>query len=373
VSTEPPAHSPSTLRSVTPPGGRVAPPSPAPSANPPRQAAPVATVARPQAPALIQASPVMPRPAVPLPAPQTPPWEQTQQDGRTDLVAPTSARDRLKVSAEAARARRRLYLIFGGAGLVALLLGVFFLVKVLTKPVEKPQEPPKVVGPTTYYVGPDEEIRTIGGALLRVRRGDTIIVRADVIREMIQIDAQKARSLKGVRILADEKQRVVWKPFDKPNPDAKLLSLEDADDFVIKGFDFDGEGKIKTLVGLLCDCRNIHFEDVKFRGYLETGMRFTNCTSPQKKNEEPKKSEVSKRVEVSKAEFTSPDKPPLIFEVFKEFPNNPRNEKIVIDDDCKFIGSPTVFRIIDLPGGESNDVKLPKTLAVQDVPRPPRR
>src|SRR5205823_446814 len=157
---------------------------------------------------------------------------------------------------EAARARRRLFLIFGGAGLLAFLVGGFFLIRALTRPVEKPPDTPRVVGPATYYVGPDEEIRTINGALLKVRRGDTIIVRADVIRDYIQVDANRARNLKGVRLLADDKQRVVWKPIDKPHADTKLLSLEDADDFVIKGFDFDGEGKINTLVGLLCDCRN---------------------------------------------------------------------------------------------------------------------
>src|SRR5262249_58460841 len=132
-------------------------------------------------------------------------------------------------------------------------------------------------------------------------------------------------------------------------------SLKDVEAFVIKAFDFDGEGKIKTLVGLLCNCRKVVLDDVKFRGYLETGLRFTNCSSTRKQS-----AEVNKRAEVSRAEFTplAADKPPMIFEVFKEFPENPRNDHIVVNDDCKFGDATTVFSIIDLQNGENKDLKL---------------
>ena len=50
-----------------------------------------------------------------------------------------------------------------------------------------------------------------------------------------------------------------------------------------------------------------------------------------------------------------------------------RGEHIVAAGPASEVETPKDVRIIDLPNGESKDVKLPKTLAVQDVPRPPRK
>src|SRR6185295_2636171 len=122
--------------------------------------------------------------------------------------------------------------------------------------------------------------------------------------EMIQIDEHRARTLKGVRIEADEKRGTVsWKPLTNPKPNVKLIYFNDVEDFVIKGFTFDGENKIQSLIGLNCNCRNIVFEDVKFKGYTDAGVRFTNCMAT-----------ANRPVVLTRAEFNG-DKPPVVLEV----------------------------------------------------------
>jgi hypothetical protein len=299
----------------------------------------------------------------------TPHWEQFASDtvapprpGTGDGVAPASSqrRGRRPVRQEPDGTNTRLLLILGTVGVLAAAVLVVVLWRVFSQD-DSPPPPPGPKGPMTFFVGTGEEHATVEAALRKAHRGDRIVVRSD-IREALRIDEHRARTLKGVRIEADERRGTIhWRPLTTPKPDVQLISFNDVEDFVIKGFVFDGENKIQSLIGLACNCRNVVFEDVKLKGYTETGVHFANCVGT-----------AERPVVLTKAEFTS-DKPPIYLEVFKEFPNHPSNDHVIVKDDCKFTGSTSVKVIIDLPGGKILDVKLPPVLKREDMPRPPRK
>jgi serine/threonine protein kinase len=355
----PPSPAPSpggtTLRTATPPVKPNAPtsaPPPAPARpTPPTKTVPAPGAAAPQpaAQVAVQSPPAAPRPAPAAPqepAPEVPPWELPAPDtvdrrGQLD-TAPSSerTRQRLAQSKEAERTRRRLYWIMGGAGLAGLALIGFLIVKALSSDdsqKSRPEDKPR--GPTTYFVGPEEENLTINAALNRVVPGDRIVVRTDLpLREEIYLDQHK-KHVRDIRIEADPARPVVWlpppaappKPGEKPQPPKPLLQLLDVHGLTLKGFILDGENRLPSLINLSCGCRNVTLDGLELRNYTEMGIGFYNCLAT-----------ANQPVTLTRLKANSA-LPPITFKIRDYFKSGfSANSHIIVKDDCDFTGTFTI-------------------------------
>ncbi len=374
---------PSTVRSITPPVKPAAPPpSPAPapatrtpaSATAPGPTSPAPAAApRAQGPAVLQATPA-PRPAAPQPvittAPATEPTAAAGPSASTpqaDLTIPVTERIPLRRTRGLQANRALLYA--GLAALAAIMVAVagFFIWKAVSSDDDTPPPPPKIRGAVVYEVGPDARYRTIRLVLENrenpIRPGDTIVLLGDTHNEELRIDEHEARSIKGITIQSkDPKKPVVWKPTATAKDPAYLILLNDAEDFHIRNLILDGDNRSKNLVQLLCDCRNVRLDNVEMRNFVEAGVRFTNCVAT-----------ADRPVMLSRVNSKG-DKSPLLFEVLSAYKNHPKNDGIIVRDDCKMEGN---FKIPvrGLKPGD-NKITLPKDLqakveAVTQPPMPP--
>jgi len=239
--------------------------------------------------------------------------------------------------------------IIGGVVLVLVILGVWLALRGKSSDTGKRTE----VEPTIHRVGRDGDFDTINEALAHANPGDRIVVQANSVREWLTIDPTQKRGLSNISIeAADPKKKVVWRPPTGPGPSALIL-LNDAEGIHFKGFKFDGEGRVKTLVHL-CTCRDIRLDDVELAGFTESGVRFTNC-GPRWKQ----------RIVLSRVSANS-DKPPLFFEVVKAY-TPPKNANITVEDNCSFTGGGAIIEK-ELAVGDNDGVKLPHGIKPQIIP-----
>jgi len=295
-----------------------------------------------------------PPPAAVTAAEEEAPWASLAADthdttSQLDTDRAAGGRARLDQSREAAQARRRLFVILGIIGAVVLVLsiiGVWLALRGKPSDTGKKTEPES----TIHHVGRDGDFNTIAEALDHAKSGDRIVVRADVVRDWLSLAAD--RGLKNITIeAADPKKKVVWRP--PAGPGSTLILLNDVEGIHFKGFKFDGEGRLKTLVHL-CTSRAITLEDVELAGFTESGVRFTNC-SPRPRQ----------RIELKRVSANS-DKPPLFFEVLRSF-EPLRNANITVEPNCSFTGGGTII-LKDLKGGENRLVELPEGVKFQIIP-----
>jgi len=56
-----------------------------------------------------------------------------------------------------------------------------------------------------------------------------------------------------------------------------LLQLSDVQGLTLKGFIFDGEGRVPILLSVCCGCRNLTLDELELRNYTAVGIGFRNC------------------------------------------------------------------------------------------------
>ena len=368
--TPPPPAPPRSGPAVAPP------PRPTPAPTPVPSPAPVAAAPRPAAVSVLPqpAAPPAPPPSKPeTPVEESAPWDKIGADTEdltsrldTHREGPRSARHRRAPRTRADEAaRQRLYWVIGG--IVAALLVIGGLVTWLMLRGKPDVQGKKENGTRTgspLIVGEDAEFKTLNDALARARSGDEILVRLDAVREYVRIDENRARTLKNISVRVDPPGHVVeWRPPERVRQGSPLLFLADVEGFQFKGFTFNGEGKVGYLIELVC-CKGVRLDRLDLRNFTGAGVHFVNCTATK-----------ARPIVLSQIEANSAQ-PPLRFDVLKSYPTCPKNDNILVEDDCRFTGSFKHIPMYGLKPGDHDGVKLPAALAPKklfSLTRPPQK
>jgi hypothetical protein len=285
-------------------------------------------------------------------------------------TAPLTSRRRTRESQAKEAARKKLVLIILAAvGTILVGVACFFIWRALSSDETPTPQNPSIDSskPKTYTIGPGKGVEDATNyptltSLTRtgkLRSGDRILVQLPEMHDSFSLDTRTARGLKNITIEADPAlKEVVWKKPKDQLLVPRLVFLEDAEDFTIRGFTFDGEDKVENLIQLVCNCHNVKLEKLKLRGFTQAGIRFTNCMG-----------EKDRPVTVSEVEVKGAQ-PPFLFEVLPVYKNHPHNQYVYIEQNCKYEGNLKV-PVLSNVKGSSDAIKLPPPLVREDGPLPP--
>jgi hypothetical protein len=122
-----------------------------------------------------------------------------------------------------------------------------------------------------------EDFLTLKDALRQAKPGDCIVVRKPIHEEHLQIENRKWG--KGLIIEGDDSEgaRVVWR-MPPNSKERALLELHNIEGLMVKGFTFDGGGRLDDLVVLFGQCPGVTLEDVHFQGFMRSAVKVTHCT-----------------------------------------------------------------------------------------------
>jgi hypothetical protein len=278
-------------RAATPPRPRV-PATPVPMASSPASPAPrgAAALRAAQGNASNGKAPAPRSKAVP--DDESVAWEQLTPDtadakakGDTDPnpAARSSSRARLAaVATQSARDRRRLFWVIGIVSGVMILGVIIALIVALVSGNSDPNKggPPPSTGPKTLQVsraGADGTFRWLSQALNQAKSGDRIVVLDGPIEEPLLIAIRGSKRLQDVTLEAAEGAEVVWKLPANSAEANQIVTLATLQNFVLRGFTFDGGGKVNDLIVLTDDCSGLALEKLKLKGFKRSGILLANC------------------------------------------------------------------------------------------------
>jgi hypothetical protein len=162
----------------------------------------------------------------------------------------------------------------GAGGAVLLVLAGLALWAALT-PAPPPRKVPTQPTLIVTNSGKAGTFPTIRKALTQARSGKPglgarILVQSP-IQEEVMVD------LANISIEADSSQPVVWKAPTNALPASKLVLVNKAADFHLKGFLLDGDNRLDSLVVLFDHCPGTTLEDLTFQNFKHSGCHVTNC------------------------------------------------------------------------------------------------
>jgi eukaryotic-like serine/threonine-protein kinase len=290
-----------TPRTATPAPAspRPAPQAPAQApqkpAGPQNTAAPVATP-RPTRNASVngQAAPASPRPGTPAPdrATESLSWESlSATTADADARADTAPQPPVKRVAGPAKVRRRQsskqvrwlglktwqFAALVAAGSLLLVLAFWAIFSHGSPATDHPERAAQ--GPTTWFVTAQADqpnsFPTVREALAQAQKGDRIVVREDQLEEPLLLE--DGRRGKDVTIEAgNPRQRVVWVCPANPK-DGKFVAVSNLPGFRLRGFTFDGQGRVPDLMTLSGPCPGLVLEDLQLQGFRRNAVVFWNC------------------------------------------------------------------------------------------------
>ncbi len=280
------------MPAAPPPTAAPAPTRPVATAAPPVAKAP----ARPTlSPVPLRPSPAPARPAVaPAPAPSpaaAPPeeeeaasWDKLDSDtvdpaAQLDTAPKSGKRPGPPRSAMSGRAvtlpslsGRRLWIAIGAAAAVVVVLivvGVWIAIAYSSggpKTDGSTEREPLRVDPS----GANKAFRTLKAALQNARANDRIVLAADIQEDNVTIS-----KIENLTIESAPEHRAVWST--KGGAMDKLLNVNDAPGFHLKGIDFDGDGKTHILVQLYGACPGLTLDSLRFKGIKTYGLVVADC------------------------------------------------------------------------------------------------
>jgi hypothetical protein len=267
--------------------------------------------------------------------------------GRKSRVSPHQRPD---VTPVKGASRVRLWWVLGGASLAAMLALGYQLAKSLSSgstpsPAPRgPQRPTLVVN----HSGKNNALPSLRAALQQVVKGPKdlgarILVQDDIAEGDLKVGTH------NVSIEADGGKPVVWKFVAQDKSAIKLLTLNNAEGFRLKGFVLDGDNQATALVNLYGRCPGVALEDLTFKNFKKYGVWVTNCEGGP----------GDRQVSLSRLHFiTGGDQTAIFFEVLDHSRESiPRNRFFSIRD-CKFDG----------PGGQ---IRAANPNAIDQVELPP--
>ena len=281
------------------PAAPVAVPAPPPAPAPAR---PVATAAPPVAkapvrptlsPVPLRPAPAPARPAV-APAPARSPaaappeeeeaasWDKLDSDtvdpaAQLDTAPKSGKRPGPPRAGMSGRAvtppllsGRRLWIVIGAAAAVVLIVvGVLIAIASSNGPRTdgSTDREPLRVDPS----GANKAFRSLKEALQHARPNDHIVLAADLQEDDVTVSKIENLTIES----ATPEHRAVWGGTGRAMD--KLLNVNDAPGFHLKGITFDGDGKTHTLVQLYGACPGMTLDSLRFKGIKTYGLVVADC------------------------------------------------------------------------------------------------
>ena len=204
-------------------------------------------------------------------------WETL--DDTPAVSGPATARDpgsarRLAGATPTNRSRRPLLFAGGGAVLLGLVAGAYFLFF-----NKKPDtgEGTQVTGPRRLVVSKspgENSFTTLANALRAASPGDTVVIAIERVAEpVIRFDRKKDLTLESG--LPDGKAAVV-EYAGSGGIGSALLDLVNVETVKIRNLEFDGKGLAETGVVVSGTCPGLTLEGVSVRGVKKTGIHLHN-------------------------------------------------------------------------------------------------
>jgi serine/threonine protein kinase len=278
------ASSPTSPTTATP-----KPPRPNPSGPSARVAA--TPVAAPKAASQAKQRAPTPAPA-PKPAPEeeSEPWQQLADD--TDEVAAqadTPPRRSRKAETTSTRRtgvakplsiledRKKVLIVVGTVAAVVLglmIVGVIWAFSRDKAPPPAPTAQAEKPSPSRspLRVGPDQKYKKVIDAINQSVHGDRIIVQGPVHEEELTFDSLNRKNL----TIESEGAPVAWRAPKGKDP-AYLVTLRGAEGLKLRGFVFDGEGRVRTGVVLAGRCPGTALDDLTIQGCAGSCLLIQNC------------------------------------------------------------------------------------------------
>jgi hypothetical protein len=224
------------------------------------------------------------------------------------------------------RERRRLLLILSIVATVLVIALIVTLIVVLggnTPAVDTFQPAPA----GTIYVsrsGRDGAHRTLIAAFRAAKPGYRIVVRDGPIEEDATILDSRYGVPKDVTLEVEPGATVEWRlRRNLTQAPSTLLTLSNLDGFTLRGFTFDGDGRVKDLLMLTGACPGLTLADLKLRNFERAGVSIRNCEG------KPDRPVTIKNVLLSTAK---PAESGFMFDIDPNIRDIPKNRLIQITD-----------------------------------------
>jgi serine/threonine protein kinase len=177
-----------------------------------------------------------------------------------------------------ARERRRLLVVIGVVAAVVLLASIVTIVLALRdKGGSGNTGTPQATNTIYFSPGKDAVYRDLKKALLATKPGWRVVVREGTIDDEGGTLISGQALPKDVTLEVEPGATVVWRLKRNIPQLANLLVLSHVDGFTLRGFTFDGEGRIKDLLSMTGICPGVRLEDIKLRNFTRTGIAISNC------------------------------------------------------------------------------------------------
>jgi serine/threonine protein kinase len=304
VSASPSGRTPTSVPPVPP-----APPKsePRPSASPPRTQASGGGAAKALATAPARVAPASPRSGANGPrraeskVTQVAPgedsvgWERLAPDTDEPTAqadtSPTASKKRSSVSSlrptlarYRALERRRLILVVSIVSALVVAALIITLILVFGGNSVSPEAAPPPQAATIYVSrsGKEGALKDLTSALRALKTGGRIVVRdgpieVDTSLTLMLLDGRLGIP-KEVTVEVEAGQDVIWRLRKTiVQPPTSLLTLSHLDGFTLRGFTFDGEGRVKDLVTLTGTCPGLKLENLKLQNFQRNAVAIFNC------------------------------------------------------------------------------------------------
>jgi serine/threonine protein kinase len=127
------------------------------------------------------------------------------------------------------------------------------------------------------YRGKPGAATNLKDALRQAKAGYRIIVLDSPMEEEMWLLENRGLP-KDITLEADRGTTVVWKLRRSiTKPQTALLTLSHVDGFTLRGFAFDGGGRVKDLLSITGICPGLKIEDITLKDFERTGITFGNC------------------------------------------------------------------------------------------------
>jgi hypothetical protein len=228
----------------------------------------------------------------PAPEDESEPWQQLAAD-TDEMAAHADTPPRRSRKADTASTRRpgavkplsiledrkKVLIVVGAVAAVVLGLMVAGAIWAFTHdktpppaPTAQAEKPPPARQP--LRVGPDMKFKRVIDAINQAVHGDRIIVQGPVHEEELTFDSLSLNR-KNLTIESEGSQ-VLWRA-PKGKESAYLVTLRGADGLKLRGFIFDGEGRVRTGVVLAGHCPSTALDDLSIQGCTGSCLLIQNC------------------------------------------------------------------------------------------------
>jgi hypothetical protein len=235
-----------------------------------------------------------------------------------------------------AERRRVLWVVLGSAaGVILLVLGLILWFAFGSSP--PPTTAPRAPERPTYVVGRAKkpgtvQFQSLGAAVATAKRaglGARILVQDDLIEGPVLID------FPNVSIESEGDRQIVWKPASLPPPApgqalTKLLTVNSAEGFRLKGITLDGDGQMGALINLFGRCPGVVLENLTLKRFTKYGIWVTNCEGGPAPD---------RHVKLLNIRFDAqPGQTALFFEVLDHYKDQFPKDRFFTVRDCAFPG-----------------------------------